>query len=74
MNLGRFIRYVRQYSRRKDIDWTLKRGDIVVTDAWPRPIVIVDINWALWAAAVRIGLNYDAIVVLPLWSLRRYEG
>jgi hypothetical protein len=72
MNLRIFIRYIRQFSHRKHIDWTLKRGDLVVGDGWPRPIEIVDINWALWAAAVQLGP--DEIVVWPLWSLRRYAA
>jgi hypothetical protein len=69
MQIRSFIRYVLQYKRRKDIDWTLKEGDMVVTLLSPEPIEIIDINWALWAAAVRLGP--DAIVVWPLWCLRR---
>jgi hypothetical protein len=70
MHLGRFLRHVRQYFYRRHIDWTLNKGDLVVTDGWPKPIAIVDINWALHAAAVQLGPG--AIVVWPLWSLRRY--
>jgi len=70
MNLRSFIRYVRQYSNRKHIDWMLKKGDLVVTDGWDEPIEIIDINWALWAAAVELRPGY--VIVWPLWSLRRY--
>ena len=72
MHLGRFLRHVRQYFYRSQIDWTLNRGDLVVGDYWPKPIEIVDINWALHAAAVELGP--DAIIVWPLWNLRRYEA
>jgi hypothetical protein len=72
MHLCRFMRHVRRNFYRKHIDWTLKSGDLVVTDSWPKPIEIIDINWALQAAAVR--LSPDAIIVWPLWNLRRYEG
>jgi hypothetical protein len=72
MHISRFLNYVCRYAYRKRIDWTLKKGDRVVTDSWPEPIVIVDINWSLWAAAVQLGPN--AIVVWPLWRLRRYAG
>jgi hypothetical protein len=71
MHIGRFIRYLRQYFKHRQIDWTLQRGDLVVNPHWPEPIEIVDINWALWAAAVRLGPDADAIVVWPLWGLRR---
>jgi hypothetical protein len=69
--LGTFLRYVCRYAYRKDIDWTLRKGDWVFSDNWPEPIEIVDINWALWAAAVSLGDG--AIVVWPLWSLYRNE-
>jgi hypothetical protein len=71
MHIGRFIRYLRQYFKRRQIDWTLQRGDLVVNPHWSGPIEIVDINCALLAAAVRLRPNSDAIVVWPLWSLRR---
>jgi hypothetical protein len=70
MHLGRFLRHIRRYFYRSRIDWTLKNGDLVVDDDWPTPIEIVDINWALQAAAVQLGPG--AIVVWPLWGLRRY--
>ena len=71
--LATFIGYVRRYAYRKDIDWTLKKGDWVFSDGWPAPIFIVDINWALWAAAVRLGSGQDTIVVWPLWRLYTNE-
>jgi hypothetical protein len=71
MHLRRFLRHVHRYFYRKHIDWTLKNGDLVVDDYWPTPVAIVDINWALQAAAIQLGPG--AIVVWPLWSLRRYE-
>jgi hypothetical protein len=69
MDLRSFLRYLRRYAYRRRIDWTLKNGEVVVSDHWPQPIEIVDINWSLMAAAVRI--LPDVIVVWPLWSLRR---
>jgi hypothetical protein len=74
MHLRRCIGYVCWYFDRRRIDWTLKPGDLVVEDDWPRPVEIVDINWALMAAAVRVGPDDNAIVIWPLWSLRRYAG
>jgi hypothetical protein len=74
MHLRRFLRHVRWYFDPKRIDWTLQPGDLVVDDDWPRPVEIVDIHWGLMAAAVRLGPDYNAIVIWPLWSLRRYEG
>jgi hypothetical protein len=69
MHIRTFIRYVLRYAKRRHIDWTLERGDLVMSHGWPKPIEIVDINWALWTAAVQ--LSPGAIVVWPLWSLRR---
>jgi hypothetical protein len=74
MPLYRFLRHVRGFFYCRHVDWTLKRGDLVVHDDWPSTVQIVDINWALMAAAVRVDLDYDAIVVWPLWNLRRYEA
>jgi hypothetical protein len=71
MDLRSFVHYLRRYAYRRRIDWTLNNGDRVISDGWPTPIEIVDINWSLMAAAVRLGL--DAIVVWPLWNLRCYE-
>jgi hypothetical protein len=71
--LRNFLRYVRRYAYHKDIDWTLKNDDWAFSDGWPAPIFIVDINWALWAAAVRLGSDQDTIVVWPLWRLYRNE-
>ncbi len=72
MDLRSFVRYLRQYVCRRHIDWRLKNGDFIVSDGWPKPIEIVDINWALMAAAVQLGP--DVIVVWPLWSVRRYDS
>jgi hypothetical protein len=69
MDLRSFVHYLRRYAYRRRIDWTLKNGDVVVSDGWRQPAEIVDINWALWAAAVRLGPQ--TIVVWPLWSLHR---
>jgi hypothetical protein len=64
-----FIRHVGRYFYRGQVDWSLKRGDLVYSDGWPDAIEIVDINWVLLAAAVELGP--DAIVVSPVWSLRK---
>jgi hypothetical protein len=70
-NLRAFLRYIGRYAYRTQIDWSLKTGEFVVSDAWPDPMEIIDINWVIWAAALRVGPDPDAIVVEPLWSLRR---
>jgi hypothetical protein len=64
MDLRSFIHYLRRYAYRRRIDWTLKNGDVVVSDGWPKPIEIIDINWALHAAAVRVGADPNAIISL----------
>ena len=72
MPLYRFLRRVRRYFGRRDIDWTLTCGDRVVDDSWPQPVTIVAMNWSLQAAAVELGP--DMIVVWPLWRLHRDEA
>ena len=72
MPLGRFLRHVRGLFHCRHVDWTLKRGDLVVDDDWPRPVAIVAVNWALDAAAVQVGP--DLIVGRPPPPLRRYDA
>jgi hypothetical protein len=72
MALWRFLRHVRGLFHCRHVDWTLKPGDLVVDDDWSKPLEIVAINWAIYAAAVRLGP--DAIIAWPLWRLRRYDA
>lgn len=59
------------------IDYGLKKGDRVrnpYSDFFCN-LEIVDINWALLAAAVRLNADDDesGIVVWPVWRLERVE-
>jgi hypothetical protein len=69
MGIGSFIRHVGWYFYRYQVDWSPKHGDLVCGQGWPRAIEIVDTNWVLLAAAVKLGP--DAIVVWPVWGLRK---
>jgi hypothetical protein len=66
---------------RRYVDWGLQQGDVVYARNWPRPIDIVDLNWALLAAAVRLSREPECIVVWPIAGLsktpqkgQRYDG
>jgi hypothetical protein len=53
------------------IDYSLKQGDEVVSKGWDlTKLYIVDLNWALLAAAVKLG-DKGSIVVWPIWSLKK---
>jgi hypothetical protein len=55
------------------IDYTLKAGDIVYNQSWgdgQMSLEIVDVNWALKAAAVRLAPR-GGIVVWPVGNLSR---
>ena len=53
------------------IDYSLKRGDLVMARNWPYgPVEIIDINWALLAACVRLYPG-GGLVVWPVWSLKK---
>lgn len=55
----------------EEIDYSLKPGDIVVNDGWGlTTLTVVDVNWALRAAAVRLGPD-GGTVVWPVASLRK---
>ena len=52
-------------------DYSLKKGDIVTVEHWSlTTLEVVDVNWALMAVALRLGPN-GAIVVWPVWNLRK---
>lgn len=52
-------------------DFNLKEGDVVERDDWTlTKLTVVDVNWALRAAALRLGAS-DNIVVWPVAGLRR---
>ena len=56
------------------IDWSLKKGDIVRSPNWGHgELEVIDINWALRAAAVRLDKNNkdSGIVVWPVWSIKK---
>lgn len=58
-----------------EIDYSLKPGDIVYSQNWGNgetPIEIIDLNWALRAASVNIGVRSRYVVVTwRIASLRR---
>lgn len=52
-------------------DFSLKAGDIVEKDNWTlTKLIVVDVNWALRAAALRLGEEGN-IVVWPVAGMRR---
>lgn len=53
------------------IDYTIKKGDIVRSSGWTlTSLIVVDVNWALKAAAVQLGHN-GGIIVWPVEGLRK---
>lgn len=60
----------------KNIDFSLKAGDWCSKEDWTLgPIQIVDINWALRAAAVLLGTSRDAgLIVWPVLGLVKHDG
>ena len=61
-------RAIRMVSR---VDYGLKSGDKVESPGWSlTTLTVIDINWALLAAAVKLGPQ-GSIVVWPVWSLRK---
>ena len=56
------------------IDWSLKKGDIVISRNWNyTSLEVIDVNWAMRSVAVRLDAsNKDSgIVVWPLWSVKK---
>lgn len=52
-------------------DYSLKQGDIVHSKSWSlTPLIIVNINWALKAAAVQLG-DTGSITVWPVAGLSK---
>jgi len=54
-------------------DYSIKPGDVVTTKAWKKPVTVVDINWAIRAAAVELAPG-GGIVVWPVGNLRKVRG
>lgn len=55
----------------RPIDFSIKQGDIVKSINWElTPLVVVDVNWALRAVALRLG-EQGGIVVWPVAGLRK---
>ena len=50
-------------------DYSIKKGDVVSSKNWSKPITVVDVNWALRAAAVELAPG--SIVVLPVGNLKK---
>lgn len=69
------MRTILAWLRRKTdpTDYSLKKGDRVISPYWsPGPVEIVDVNWSLGAAAVR--MNPDgpgSVIVWPVRNLTR---
>ena len=60
-----------QAADKEGIDYTLKAGDVVTNGNWTlTSLIVVDVNWALRAIAVRLGEN-GGVVVWPAKGLRR---
>lgn len=62
------------------VDYTIKKGDFVLATDWPKPVQIVDVNWSLNAAAVRLSVPTgktfkltQSVVIWPLASLIKVE-
>jgi hypothetical protein len=71
MHLAGWCATVWGYVTRRPVERRLQRGDVVTKAGWPQPGEIVDINWELRAASVRIGPAADDIVTWPVAGLRR---
>ena len=52
-------------------DYSLKKGDRVVSRCWSGSVVVVDVNWALRAVAVELAPG--SIVVWPVGNLKRMK-
>lgn len=52
-------------------DYSLEKGDTVTSKYWRGPVTIIDINWALQAAAVELAPG--SIVVWPVGNLKKVE-
>lgn len=50
-------------------DYSIKDGDMVTVKNWNRPVLVVDVNWALRAAAVELAPG--SIVVWPIGSMKK---
>ncbi len=54
-------------------DYSLNKGDIVTSKYWTfGPVTVVDVNWALRAAAVELAPG-KAIVVWPVAHLKKEQ-
>lgn len=51
-------------------DYSIKKGDWVASKGWSKPVMVVDVNWALRAAAVE--LAEGTVVVWPVGNLRKF--
>ena len=51
-------------------DYSIKKGDVVTSKYWSKPVTVVDVNWALRAAAVELAPG-KAIVVWPVANLKK---
>ncbi len=71
---------IKNWTRRKLMDWwygkpdyTIKKGDIVTTKNWTGTALILDVNWALRAAAVELAPG-KGIVVWPVGGMRKEQS
>lgn len=52
-------------------DYSIKKGDEVTSPGWALgPLFVVDVNWALMAAAIKLG-ETGAIVIWPIWLIKK---
>jgi hypothetical protein len=50
-------------------DYSINKGDIATSKYWSTPVRVVDVNWALRAAAVELAPG--SIVVWPVGGLKK---
>jgi hypothetical protein len=53
-------------------DYSIKKGDAVTSKHWSKPVTVVNVNWALRAAAVELAPG--SIVVWPVGNLKKANG
>ena len=67
------FKFLRKKISNANIDFTLQKGDVVTNKHWTlTPLIIVDLNWALRAAALKLGDRGD-IVVWPIEGLKKVK-
>ncbi len=67
----RYVATPREPLTDEQIDYSIKKNDIVTSKSWSlTELIVVDVNWALGAVAVQLGYG-GGIVVWPALSLKK---